>query len=144
MRKRMILAACLPLLAAGFAANAQSGGRTVWDGAYSAAQAERGKAVYGASCAQCHGESLAGIDVAPPLVGSVFLNNWNSTSAADLFARIHDTMPLNAPGSMGGRSVADVSAYLLQANGFPAGEMELPANPAMLGGTKIVAQKPGT
>jgi quinoprotein glucose dehydrogenase len=107
-------------------------------------QADRGKAVYAANCAMCHGESLNGIDVAPPLVGSAFLNNWNSTSAGDLFTRIHDTMPLNNPGTLGGRSVADVEAFMLQANGFPAGSVDLPSNPAMLAGTKILSSKPGS
>ena len=144
VRKRMFVAGSVLVLAGAFAANAQSGGRTVWDGTYSAAQADRGKAVYATSCAMCHAESLAGIDVAPPLVGSAFLNNWNSTSAGDLFTRIHDTMPLNNPGSMSGRDVADVEAYIFQANGFPAGSVDLPSNPANLAGTKIVAAKPGS
>ena len=141
MRKSMMVAACVMVLAGAFAARAQSG-RTVWDGTYSAAQAARGKAVYATNCAMCHGETLTGIDVAPPLVGSAFLNNWNGTSAGDLFTRIHDTMPLNNPGTLSGRNVADVEAFVLQANGFPAGEAELPSNPAMLGGTKIITTKP--
>ena len=142
VRKRMFVAASALVLAGAFGAKAQSGGRTVWDGTYTAAQAERGKAVYATSCAMCHGETLVGIDVAPPLVGSAFLNNWNSTSAGDLFTRIHDTMPLNNPGTLSGRSVADVEAYMFQANGFPAGTVELPSNPANLAGTRIVATKP--
>lgn len=141
-KSMMVMAASAMVLAGSFAARAQSGGRTVWDGTYSAAQATRGKAVYAASCAMCHGEGLAGIDMAPPLMGSAFLNNWNGTSAGDLFTRIHDTMPLNNPGTLSGRNVADVEAFVLQANGFPAGEVDLPSNPAMLGGTKIVTTKP--
>jgi quinoprotein glucose dehydrogenase len=80
--------------------------------------------------------------VAPPLMGSAFLNNWNGTSAGDLFTRIHDTMPLNNPGTLSGRNVADVEAFVLQTNGFPAGDVDLPSNAAMLGGTKIVTTKP--
>lgn len=146
-RKRTILLATTPLVALlatalGTVAVKAQGSRNVWDGTYSAAQAERGKAVYAANCAACHGEQLSGIDVAPPLVGSAFLNNWNSTTAADLFARIHDTMPLNAPGTLSAKATADVEAYLFQANGFPAGQTDLPPNAAMLGGTTIIAQKP--
>lgn len=137
----MVVASAM-VLAGSFAARAQTGGRTVWDGTYSAAQATRGKAVYATNCAMCHGESLTGIDVAPPLVGSAFLNNWNNTTAADLFTRIHDTMPLNNPGTLGGRSVSDVEAFIFQMNGFPAGSIDLPPNPALMGSTKIVSTKP--
>jgi len=123
-------------------ARAQAAQKTVWDGIYTAEQATRGKAAYAENCAACHGEGLAGIDVAPPLQGAAFINNWNNTTAGDLFTRIKTTMPLNAPGSLSGRTVADIQAYMFQANGFPAGQVALPANPAMMGGMKIVAQKP--
>jgi mono/diheme cytochrome c family protein len=105
---------------------------------YTAEQATRGKAAYAANCAACHGESLAGIDVAPALTGSGFLNNWNNTSAGDLFSRIQTTMPLNAPGSLSGKTVADIEAYMFQANGFPAGQVALPPSQPMAAGIKIV------
>jgi len=123
-------------------ARAQAADKTVWTGVYTADQATRGAAAYAESCASCHGESLAGIDVAPPLTGSGFLNNWNNTSAGDLFTRIKTTMPLNAPDSLSGRTVSDIEAYLFQANGFPAGEIALPPSPPMMANVKIVAQKP--
>ena len=34
--------------------------KTVWEGVYSAAQAERGKAAYGAKCSMCHLADLTG------------------------------------------------------------------------------------
>ena len=125
-----------------FALNAQSADRTVWSGAYTEDQAARGKAAYAANCAVCHGETLAGIDSAPPLSGSTFLNNWNSTSAGDLFTRIKTTMPLTAPDTLPGKTVSDIEAYVFQANGFPAGQVALPSNPAMMAGVKILATKP--
>ena len=123
-------------------ARAQAADKTVWTGVYTADQATRGAAAYAESCASCHGESLAGIDVAPPLTGAGFLNNWNNTSAGDLFTRIKTTMPLNAPDSLSGRTVSDIEAYLFQANGFPAGEIALPPSPPMMANVRIVAQKP--
>ena len=33
----------------------------IWDGVYSAAQAERGRAVYEARCSRCHGNDLNGV-----------------------------------------------------------------------------------
>lgn len=123
---------------------AQAPERSVWSGVYTAEQAERGKGAYAEQCAACHGDSLAGIDVAPALSGSAFLNNWNNTSAGDLFSRIKTTMPLNAPDSLSGRTVADIQAFMFQANGFPAGDVALPPSQPMMAGVKIQAQKPGS
>ncbi len=49
--------------------------RTVRDGVFSRAQAERGQALYAQRCALCHGAALQGVN-APPLVGSVFVGRW--------------------------------------------------------------------
>jgi quinoprotein glucose dehydrogenase len=125
-----------------FAAQAQAPQRNVWSGVYTADQAERGAEAYAQHCAACHGSSLGGIDVAPALVGATFFSNWNNTSAADLHERIKRTMPLQAPNSLGGRMVADIEAYILQANGMPAGDLPLPPNPALMGNVTITSQKP--
>ncbi|WP_448664199.1 c-type cytochrome [Sphingomonas sp. CJ20] len=129
------------LVAAG--SRAQGVAKTVWDGLYTADQAGRGKETYTARCAACHGPSLGGGDSAPPLSGPAFLNNWNGTTSADLFNRIHDTMPVDEPGSLSGKQVSEIQAYIYQANGFPAGAAALPNDPQMMGGAKILAQKPG-
>ncbi len=122
---------------------AQTSERNVWSGVYTAEQAERGKVAYAENCAACHGDTLAGIDVAPALVGGGFLNNWNNTSAGDLFSRIKTTMPLSAPGSLSGRTVADIEAYVFQANAFPAGTLPLPPSQPMAAGIKIVPKPAG-
>jgi mono/diheme cytochrome c family protein len=124
------------------ASRAQGPIASVWDGAYTAEQAASGKAAYGSQCAACHGPSLTGGDSAPPLSGPPFQNNWNGTGIADLFARIHDTMPAQDPGSLSGKTTAEIEAYILQVNGFPAGQVALPSNPQMMGPTKILATKP--
>jgi mono/diheme cytochrome c family protein len=130
------------LLVGGAIAHAQGTARTVWSGVYTAEQAERGKAAYAEQCAACHGASLTGGDMAPALSGSVFLNNWNNTSAGDLFERIHTTMPQSAPGTLPGKTVSDIEAFMFQANGFPAGQVQLPPAGPMMAGIKIVATKP--
>ena len=142
--RRFGAAACgVALLLVGAAiAQAQATERSVWSGVYTAEQAGRGKVAYDEQCAACHGDSLTGGDVAPALSGSAFLNNWNNTSAGDLFERIHTTMPQSAPGSLSGKTVSDIEAYMFQANGFPAGQVALPPAPAMMAGIKIVATKP--
>jgi quinoprotein glucose dehydrogenase len=53
-------------------------------------------------------------------------------------------MPLNNPGSLGGKTVSDIEAYLFQANGFPAGQVALPPSQPMMAGIKIIATKPGS
>jgi mono/diheme cytochrome c family protein len=105
---------------------AQETTSSVNDGVYSQAQAERGKAGYAKFCQACHGETMAGIDTAPPLVGGTFVSNWAGQSVGDLAARVRTTMPLNNPGSLGSATVADIISQILQANGYRAGNAELP------------------
>jgi len=136
------LAALCLAIAAPVALAAQGVAGTVWSTVYSPDQAARGKVVYEAKCVVCHGATLTGGDSAPPLAGAKFLNNWNSTSAGDLFERIQTTMPVTAPGTLSGAQVAAVEAYILQTNHFPAGDKPLPPVAAALAGIKITAQRP--
>lgn len=108
------------------------GGRTVWGGVYSEAQAERGAQAYQANCQSCHGAQLTGQGEAKPLTGASFLSNWNGLSVGDLFERVRSTMPMNAPRSLPRAAYADILAYVLKFNGFPAGESELPGRAEML------------
>lgn len=141
MFKRIVVSAIVALAVTASLASAQSAG-DVWKGAYTAEQATAGKATYDGKCAICHGATLAGGDSAPALAGVAFLNNWNGTSAKDLFDRIHDTMPADAPGSLSGPRTAEIIAYIFQASGFPAGANPLPTAPSALEAVKIVATKP--
>src|SRR3546814_7539396 len=77
------LAGALLLAGGAVVTRAQAPERHVWTGVYTKDQAERGKAAYAENCAACHGDTLAGIDVAPALVGPTFLHNWNNPSAGD-------------------------------------------------------------
>ena len=47
----------------------------------------------------CHGPSLGGVEMAPPLTGSEFYSNWGDLLVSDLFQRINQTMPQATPGS---------------------------------------------
>jgi hypothetical protein len=42
-----------------------------------------------------------------------------------LLDRIKETMPADAPGSLNAETTADVVAYMLRMNSFPAGSTEL-------------------
>jgi mono/diheme cytochrome c family protein len=111
-------------------AGAAQSNTSVWDGAYAEAQAGRGKKEYIANCAACHQEGLQGADLAPALKGDEFLLVWNDKSLFELVDRIATTMPQDAPGSLSPQVNADITAYILQVNRFPAGTTELPSDAA--------------
>ena len=121
---------------------AQDATRSVWTGVFTDAQAQRGQAAYETNCQACHGPSLRGVGEAKPLAGPEFLANWNGLSVADLFERIRTTMPQNAPRSLTREQYADILAYLLKFNGFPAGGQELAPRAEMLTQFRIDAWKP--
>ena len=110
-----------------FAAAAQ-GERVATAGVYNKAQAERGGKLFADACQRCHGASMEGLDVAPPLTGPRFLGNYSGQPAAALASRIRTSMPLDMPGSLGLQASADLTAAILAANGYPAGSDELPSS----------------
>ena len=98
--------------------------RSVTEGVYSAAQAARGQQIYQAQCAECHGNALEGA-IGTPLVGESFLSNWSVRSLADLVDKIQKTMPFNLSGNLSRQQSTDLAAYILLADKFPAGQVEL-------------------
>jgi S-disulfanyl-L-cysteine oxidoreductase SoxD len=115
--------------------------RTVKDGVYSDAQATRGKAIFDMRCALCHGERLEGA-AGPPLAGDVFLGPRDSHPISDIFDKINATMPADAPGTLEPQQVADLVAFILQVNKFPAGRTELAPAAALLKQIAIAAPTP--
>lgn len=121
---------------------AASESRSVWDGVYTDEQAKRGEVVYRKECASCHGASLTGGESAPPLTGGAFLSNWNGLTLGDLFDRIRKSMPQNTPGKLTKQQNADVLAFALSANKFPAGKTELSRQTELLKEIRFDAMKP--
>ncbi len=117
-------------------------GRTTWDSVFNAEQAARGQATYGRTCARCHQPSLGGADESPALTGGTFVSNWNSHSLYELHDRIMSSMPTDTPGTYRRSDVVDVIAYVLSANGFPAGTRELVASDDSLKAIGFVSAKP--
>jgi ankyrin repeat protein len=110
-------------------ATAQSGttaARTIWDGVFTQAQAERGRDHYQKSCASCHKADLLGESAAPPLAGPEFGQRWTGSSLDDLLTTIRRAMPQEAPDSLGTAAYADIVSFLLSVNGSPAGQTEMP------------------
>jgi mono/diheme cytochrome c family protein len=123
------------------ALKAQAPARNVWSGVFTADQASQGKTVFENKCVTCHGAELNGGEMAPPLAGAMFTGNWTGQSLGDLFTRIHATMPQNDPGSLTNAEVAQVLAYILSFNQFPAGAAPLPSDEASLGQIGITDKK---
>ena len=124
----------------GIAAIAQTS-RTVWDGVYTDDQAKRGEGLYGKECASCHGSELTGGESAPPLAGDSFFANWNGLTVGDLFERIRLSMPQDRPGRLSRQQNADILAYVLGVNQFPAGQAELPTETERLKQIRFEAVK---
>ena len=117
-------------------------GKTVWDSVYTTAQAGRGETAYAKTCARCHGASLGGGDESPALTGGNFLGNWNGLPLSDLQTRIKTTMPSDSVGVYDMKLVTDVMAFLLKANGFPAGQAELSVQTDSLKGILVKTSRP--
>ena len=116
--------------------------RSVWDGVYTPEQAKRGEELYGKECVSCHGPTLVGGGGAAALTGGTFLSNWNGLTVGDLFDRIRKTMPQGAVGKLTKQQDADVLAYLLSFNKFPAGKSELQKQVEFLREIRFEATKP--
>ena len=105
-------------------------GSSVRDGVFTEEQSRRGEAQYLKTCKRCHQRDLAGdfIEDAPPLVGDEFLSNWAIWTVGDLFEFMSMEMPPKRKDrrNLSADNYADVLAYILKQNGFPAGQAELP------------------
>ncbi|MCY4511169.1 MAG: cytochrome c, partial [Acidobacteria bacterium] len=106
-------------------------GQPARDGIHTAGQAENGRAVYTRSCAICHRTDLRGNFESPPLAGPNFLSFWGDLTPGELVERIRTTMPPDRPGRLGDETYLDIVAYLLEANGAPAGDQALTAATAV-------------
>jgi mono/diheme cytochrome c family protein len=102
-------------------------------GLYSEVQAARGESLYQQHCSACHGARLQGSPAAP-LTGDAFRVRWEDRrhTLDDLYYIIRSLMPNSAPGSLSKAQYADVVAYILKVNGYPAGTEELVPNAAAM------------
>jgi cytochrome c len=117
--------------------------RTVWDGIYTEAQAQRGEKVLLAQCSMCHGESMHGGGGVPSATGPEFLFNWLGKPVGELFAYLKRLMPPTAPGSLSNQQYVDAMAALFKRDGFPAGSStEIPENAEALSDVVITDEKP--
>jgi mono/diheme cytochrome c family protein len=116
-------------------------GETTNDGVFTDDQSKRGGDIYRRTCSACHDAELVGGGTAPALTGHDFIANWNDETLGSLFERIRTTMPADNPGSLSGQQVADLVAFILNFNKYPAGQAELTTDADALKRIKIAAVK---
>ena len=98
--------------------------KTIADKVYSTAQADRGEARFKTSCSSCHTPSS--------FSGGAFAERWSGQTIAAPFDFVSNAMPENDPGSLKAEEYVSVLAFMLRVNGYPAGDAELPTDPASL------------
>jgi cytochrome c len=130
-------AAAVMGIAMGPAVQAAQKKASVWDGVYQEAQATRGKDDYEYNCGSCHIHDLSGdtIKDVPPLAGPEFMNTWSGKTVKELLEYISTNMPQGSRGSLPANTVADIAAYVLKVNEFPAGSEALSADSPKAAGT---------
>ncbi len=137
------LALIVPLLSGAVSAWAEEG--SVWDGVYSEAQIKNGKKLFDEQCIACHSDRpgvMGGHGPAPSIVGEGFTFSWLDASVADFFDVIRQTMPQAAPNSLDAQQYADITAYVLKINGYPAGDGSLRAKDYLALQSVWIEEKP--
>ena len=115
--------------------------KSIWDGAFTEGQAARGQERYRTACGACHAEDLLGAQ-GPALVGQAFLDRWAGSTVFDMVQVIKQSMPQEAPDSLGMPAYVDIVSYLLKSNGGPAGASELPTEADALRQILVASRTP--
>lgn len=84
---------------------------------FTLAQADRGEDSFRETCLSCHSSS--------EFRGRSFQRDWRGSSMGYLYEEIVYYMPEDNPGGLSTSTYLDIMAYILDQNGFSAGETEL-------------------
>jgi mono/diheme cytochrome c family protein len=128
-RGALIVSAAVLALSGGLAAQTT---KSVKTGVYTTAQADRGVTLFRSKCASCHAPNR--------FTDDLFYTSFAGKPLWEMFDVISDSMPEDDPGSLKKEEYADVIAYLLKLNNFPAGETDLPIDKEAL--SLIMMEKP--
>jgi mono/diheme cytochrome c family protein len=101
------------------------GERTILDGVYTEAQADRGLRAYTENCSRCHRDNLQGNPEALGLTGTRFIDAWREDNLFSLFEFMATRMPRQPRITLPAPVYADIVAFVLRFNGYPAGDQEL-------------------
>lgn len=133
--------ALLLLMPASGVAIASARGTSVWSGVYTEAQAAAGEKIYYDRCATCHGDDMGGVEKAPALAGSTFLDSWDGKTLRKLLERI-ESMPPDEPKVVSTAEAVQALAFLLHSSDIPAGPDALPADRVALAAITFERAKP--
>lgn len=103
--------------------------KSVLDSVYTEVQAQRGEGSFKRICAECHTPGQ--------FTGSSFVAAWRGAALYQLFDLIRTTMPDHSPGSLPAQTYADILAYILRLNQYPAGQKELVPDPDSLRAIRV-------
>lgn|ERR1043166_497244 len=110
--------------------------RTVWNGVYTDAQAERARQTFDSICTQCHTLAPGGSTRGGPVSGDKFWAAFQQKTVGDLLGYVSKNMPNGNGGSLPASTYNDLIALILKANGFPTGTTEV--SPAAIADVQII------
>ena len=87
---------------------------------YTSSQASRGGGLFRDNCVSCHSSS--------EFRGSSFERRWTNRAVGDIYEFVLYSMPDDNPGGLPAQTYADIVAFMLELNDFPAGDTELPTS----------------
>lgn len=91
---------------------------------YTLGQAKMGEAKFEDNCSLCHGADLTGIS-GPALVGPTFASIKAGFTVGNIFLIVSQNMPATQPGSLAHDDYVEIMSFLLEKNGYPAGNTAL-------------------
>lgn len=106
---------------------------------YTQAQADEGILLYVTNCARCHGGEMEGMS-GPGLTGPKFASVKADFNVHHIFEIVAKNMPATRPGSLQDEEYVKIMAYILEKNGYPAGDQELTYESAMNSEVKLIYQ----
>ena len=95
--------------------------RSVWDSVFTDSQAVRGDSVYKETCVKCHGATLAGGDDGTPPPAQTSLATGTASPSASSMRKFARRCRRTSQSRFRPEQLADVVAYMLAKNLFPAG-----------------------
>lgn len=90
----------------------------------SAAQVNRGRNQFRSMCTECHTSAEFG--------DATFQTKWSRRTVGDLYEFILTNMPDDAPGILTPEQAVDLTAFMLEMNGFETGSATLSPDQAEL------------